>query len=82
MLMSVGLSYFKFLLSQGYVIYCFAAPTPGFQSAISFEFKLYLYLFFCYHFFIIAIENICWKYVAAIYKVIKKRRFMYFYHFQ
>lgn len=66
MLMSAGLSYFKLLLSQGYVIYCFTAPASGFQSVISFEFKLYLYLSFCYHFFIIAIENICWKYVAAI----------------
>ena len=66
MLMSVVPSYFKFLLSQGYMIYCFTAPTLGFESVISFEFKLYLYLLFCYPFFIIAIENICWKYVAAI----------------
>lgn len=46
MLMSVALPYFKFLLPQGCMIYCFAAPTPGFESVISFEFKLYLYLFF------------------------------------
>lgn len=64
--MSGVLSCFRFLLSQGYMIYCFTAPTLGFESVISFEFKLYLYLFFYYHFFIIAIENICWKYVAAI----------------
>lgn len=36
MLMSAVLPYFKFLLSQGYMIYCLTAAIPGFERVISF----------------------------------------------